>query len=69
MLIRCAAVVVISSLLVESAEIKGKVSSVVRGEPLARVQVSLVETGASRPVPATAVSVFEASRQVSTPSK
>jgi len=47
MLIRCAAVVVISSLLVESAEIKGKVSSVVRGEPLARVQVSLVETGAS----------------------
>ena len=47
MVIRCAAVLVVFGVLVNAAEIRGKVSSVIRGEPLARVQVFVLETGDS----------------------
>ena len=44
MLVRCTAVLLVTASFVQAAEVRGKVTNVVGGEPLARVQVSVLET-------------------------
>jgi len=43
-LFRCAAFLLVSASFVRAAEVRGKITNVVGGEPLARVQVSVLET-------------------------